>query len=314
MTKRLATKKRLAFLMVSTLGALSMPTMAAAENENPSGDLTVGVTVYEDPSLVCGEDVVSLSINDGNSSLELTLDETFFGEPDLFGVLSFRFMGSQNLYQTISDSFSGSAVTTETLDALYAFGSTLTEVVYSTDASQFAWDHPADINGDGKIDLVNDVPPILLQAQQYYSSESFGVSYDVDDCQDSLAGLWISRSDTQRYVDVDWASAELTDWFGNGPWNGQAAASLFHLPENSYSWKEVAFLPNQDDLVTIGTSGLLAFQPNFAVFGNENTVGQYQVTFSFDLEVNSFDYFVDNREMYCLSVLDPATETFCNPL
>jgi hypothetical protein len=313
MSKLLRFKKIAALGLLSAMAAGSVPVAAFGVEEEPSGSITVGVVITEEPD-ECTDATLTFS-SEGNFESAEFVDssaETLEGL-QLWDLVNFAFRDSKNPQEDILNSFPvGSNFSNE----LGSPEGTADEGVdpnnfvyrYSNDPETFPWTHPADLDGDGAIEIDQDTPTYLLEEKSYFNTEYFDVVFDAGECTSvtQYGLLSVGRDPLQKLFpmgedDFEWGESEVGLLVNRDPgtYSGYGDALLSRsngVGGTLYSdsvlnlGTEFARAPSSGaygfDYVSLATRGAEELFAQIEIAGSGSDIlGEYRVLFDFDLFV-----------------------------
>ena len=314
-------KKAIGLFILASMSAVAMPTAASGEGETTSGSITVGVEITDENEPCDGLASIGIVQQEGASGrLELSYETTREPYVSLYGLITsslaepweFSFVD----YERVLESFQGTLASgldpsdLDTDSLIYADS----ETVEGEDFQP----HPADLNSDGVIDLIGDVPPIMRESVRVYTSEEFLMDYDSGACSsESIVGA-VDVTRTGLTNEIEGTDAELSDFYGPVPEDAKGLVLLIRETEfnneNPVSNIHAVFpyandpeVPRQFiDYVSFGETGQELFYAEMSLMG-EYFVGNYQTEFTFNLEVGTYDYFETANTSIC-KFLNPNWE------
>lgn len=315
MTPSTRIKQVLSVALVSILAATVMPSTVSAEPQYYDDSVvTVEVDLGEGPGDEVGcEGVATLELPDNTLRARFDGRDLGISDPTVIDYLLWEWganYGPDGFTQGDLDEYLSYLVNVQnvqyTLEPPDATVDTLTSILYiHNDLGQYL---SADTSQDSVIDG-NDAPSFLTETRRTYSSDSFGVSFDANDCVDSndVAMLFATRGYVKR-LDVydEWQAAEVDEESLSSAENlGSAYLSvdtnlfggLISLPNRSaqyvgvYGDGEVGVAEYGDwSPVAFGDQGEAEMRAVINVFGS-GASGKYQAKFYYQLDVNEEEYF-----------------------
>ena len=320
MTKLSVLQRSSALSLVLMLAASSVPATGAPAEDDPSGSITVGVVIEEEPN-ECTD--ASLEINAGYSDLVATLgdgDYDYMDVPELnpYDLMTFAFRSSDDPFAAFADSI-GMSEDEASAVLMNNGGDFPIPEEYRPNV--------ADLDDNGFISVENpdDIPTFLEAAISVYYTDDFVVNYDAGSClgdsQVSYGLLSVSGNPLYKLDEGtnDWQFAGITDFNADNvsEYNGKGEAHLWaaYDSENqqSLSSSEIDFGETfakygGTSNVSFAATGTEVLNAQVDIAGTQ-TVGQYRVTFDFDLEVGDQSYMTSlcNSAINSYFTLEPCT-------
>lgn len=321
MSKLLRLKKIAALGLISAMAAGSVPVAAFGVEEEPSGSITVGVVITEEPD-ECTDSTLAFSSEGNFESAEFV--DTSAAETleslQLWDLVNFAFRDSKNPQEDIMNSFPSTGIGSNFGDELGSSDGTLDVVDdpsnyvyrYSNDAETFPWTHPADLDNDGAIEIDQDTPTYLLEEKSYFNTGNFAVVFDAGECTSvtQYGLLSVGRDPLQKLFPIgeglfEWGQSEVGLLVNRDPgtYSGYGDALLSRNNREGgtlYSdsvlnlGTEFARAPSSGaygfDYVSLATGGTEEFFAQIEIAGSGSDIlGEYQVLFDFDLFVGDAD-------------------------
>ena len=325
MSKLLRLKKIAALGLLSAMAAGSVPVAAFGVEEEPSGSITVGVVITEEPD-ECTDATLTFS-SEGNFESAEFVDssaESLEGL-QLWDLVNFAFRDSKNPQEDILNSF---PVGSNFSDELGGPVGTLDEDVdpnnfvyrYSNDQEIFPWNHPADLDSDGAIEIDQDTPTYLLEEKSYFITGNFEVVFDAGECTSvtQYGLLSVGRDPLQKLFPLgedgsEWGESEVGQLINREPgtYSGYGDALLSRNDRMGGTLRrdsvldelgtEFARAPSSGaygfDYVSLATRGTEELFAQIEIAGSGSDIlGEYRVLFDFDLFVGDAEqiFMLDN--------------------
>jgi hypothetical protein len=322
MTKLSVIQRSSALSLVLMLAASSVPATGAPAEDDPSGSITVGVVITEEPD-ECTDATLTFSSEGDFESAEFV--DTSAAETleslQLWDLVNFAFRDSKNPQEDIMNSFPSTGIGSNFGDELGSSEGTLDVVDdpsnyvyrYSNDPETFPWTHPADLDGDGAIEIDEDTPTYLLEEKSYFHTGNFDVVFDAGVCTSvtQYGLLSVGRDPLQKLFPMgedvfEWGESEVGQLINREPgtYSGYGDALLSRNDRMGGTLRsdsvldelgtEFARAPSSGaygfDYVSLATGGTEEFFAQIEIAGSGSDIlGEYQVLFDFDLFVGDAD-------------------------
>lgn len=304
--------------LVSAMAGGSVPVSAVPVDADPSDSITVGVLITEEPD-ECTDAWLTFSSESNSETAEFVDTSTAQTLEDLvlWDLVYFAFRDSKNVQEDILNSFpEGSNFSDEllgpegTADAEADPNNFVYR--YSNDRETFAWTHPADLDGDGAIEIDEDTPTYLLEVKSFFHTGNFEVVFDAGECPSGTQYglLSVGREPLQKLFPMgedifEWGESEVGQLIDRDPgtYSGYGDAMLSRnnrvggtLVSDSLLdlGTEFARAPSSGaygvDYVSLGTGGTEEFFAQIEIAGSGSDIlGEYRVLFDFELFVGDAD-------------------------
>ena len=320
---RLSRFKMIAALgLVSAMAGGSVPVAAVPVDQEPSGSITVGVVITEEPD-ECTDATLAFSSEGNFESAEFV--DTSAAETleslQLWDLVNFAFRDSKNPQEDIMNSFPSTGIGSNFGDELGSSEGTLDVVDdpsnyvyrYSNDSETFPWTHPADLDNDGAIEIDQDTPTYLLEEKSFFNTGNFEVVFDAGECTSvtQYGLLSVGRDPLQKLFPIgeglfEWGQSEVGLLVNRDPgtYSGYGDALLSRNNREGGTLRsdsllgdlgtEFARAPSSGaygfDYVSLATGGTEEFFAQIEIAGSGSDIlGEYQVLFDFDLFVGDAD-------------------------